>query len=485
MSTCKTLVELFAAELGPAAVVDDPDEAARFEEGWRYGRGRAAAILRPATTDEVSRALAMCAARGLAVVPQGANTGLVGASTPDESGAMVVLSLERLSRTIEVDPIGRTALVDGGVLLSQLNEALEPHGLFFAVDLGADPRIGGMVATNTGGTRLLRYGDVRRNLLGLEVVLADGTVLDRLRHLRKDNTGLDCKQLFCGTFGAFGVVTRAVLSLEPLPKQRAVALLAMRDAAAVLALLGALEGSVHTFLSAFEVISADALTPVFEHMPRLRDPYAGARPAPYTVLVELDATVERSLLDLDELLRGTLSELLEGELADVLLGAFLGDVEGFWAIRHGVAEASREVGRLVGLDICVPRGDLPAFRERIATWLGAEHPFVTLRDFGHWGDGGVHFNVTWDPSDAPEDAEERGAAIQAHVYEVVVREFGGSYSAEHGVGPHNQAFYDRYTSDVVKRLAKAVGEVTNPAGLLGRTRLSALHPRPGRAGRLR
>ena len=467
-----TLIDLFTAELGSGAVVADPDEAARFEEGWRYGRGRAAAILRPANTDEVSRALALCHARGLRVVPQGANTGLVGASTPDEAGAMVVLSLERMGRTIDVDVVGRTAQVDGGVLLSQLNERLEEHGLFFGVDLGADPRVGGMVATNTGGTRLIRYGDVRRNLLGLEAVLADGTVVDALKGLRKDNTGLDVKQLFCGSFGAFGVVTRAVLNLEPLPKQRAVALLALRDAAGVLALLRALEGSVHTFLSAFEVISAEALTPVFEHMPRLRDPYAGGSAAPYTVLVELDATVEPGLLDLDALLVSTLGELLEGELEGVVLDAFLGDSEGFWAIRHGVAEANRAVGRLMGLDISVPRGALPAFRERIAAWLSAEHPFVTLRDFGHWGDGGVHFNVTWDRGDCPPDAEERGAAIQAHVYEVVVREFGGSYSAEHGVGPHNQAFYDRFTPDVVKRLAAAVGAVTNPAGLVGRTRLS-------------
>ena len=466
------LIELFTAELGPKAVVDDADEAERFEQGWRYGEGRAAVVLRPANTDEVCRALRLCHREGLAVVPQGGNTGLVGASTPDEAGGMVVLSLERMSHTIEVDVVGRTALVDGGVLLSQLNETLEPHGLFFGVDLGADPRICGMVATNTGGTRLLRYGDVRRNLLGVEAVLADGAAVDLLRHLRKDNTGLDARQLFCGTFGAFGVVTRAVLNLEPLPRQRAVALLAIRDAAGVLALLRALEGSVHTFLSAFEVISAEALTPVFEHMPRLRDPYAGDDPAPYTVLVELDATVERSLLDLDGLLTDTLGELLEGELAGVVLNAFLGDLEGFWAIRHGVAEANRAVGRLMGLDISVPRGDLPAFRERIAAWLADEHPFVTLRDFGHWGDGGVHFNVTWDRDDAPPDAEERGAAIQAHVYEVVVRDFGGSYSAEHGVGPHNQAFYDRFTADVVKQLAGAIGGVTNPAKLLGRTRLS-------------
>ncbi len=465
------LVELFVDALGAAAVVSDPDEAGRFEEGWRYGRGVAGAILRPASTDEVSRALALCHQHGLRVVPQGANTGLVGASTPDEDGGMVVLSLERMGKGIEVDLDARTALVDGGVLLSQLNAALEEHDLFFGVDLGADPRIGGMVATNTGGTRLIRYGDVRRNLLGVEAVLADGTVIDALRHLRKDNTGLDVKQLFCGSFGAFGVVTRAVLNLEPRPKQRAVALLAMPDAAGVLALLRALEARVHTFLSAFEVISAAALKPVFAHLPQLRNPYAGTEPAPYTVLVELDATVERSRLDLDELLTEVLGELMEGELADSLLDAFLGDVEGFWAIRHVVAEACQADGRLMGLDISVPRGALPAFREQIATWLAAEHPFAELRDFGHWGDGGVHFNAWWDPATAPADAEERGRAIQAHVYEVVVQQYGGSYSAEHGVGPHNQAFYNRFTPEVVKQITAAVANVTNPARRVGRTRL--------------
>ena len=180
--------------------------------------------MRPSSTEEVSRLLRHASAAGLRVVAQGGNTGLVGASTPDGSGEMLVLSLERLSRTVEVDPVDRTVTADGGVLLSTLDAALAEHGLLFPIDLGADPSIGGMVATNTGGTRLLRYGDVRQNLLGLEAVLADGTVLDLMRPLRKNNTGFDARQLFVGTSGVFGVVTKVVMRVVPRPVQRVTAL---------------------------------------------------------------------------------------------------------------------------------------------------------------------------------------------------------------------------------------------------------------------
>ena len=203
--------------LGEDAVLTEPHELVRYEQGWRYGRGSALAAVRPSRTEDVARVLALALSRGIRVVPQGANTGLVGASTPDESGEMLVLSLERLSRLLDIDAVDRTVTAGGGVLLSQLDAALGEKGLMFPIDLGADPTVGGMVATNAGGTRLLRYGDVRQNLLGLEVVLADGTVLDLMTALRKNNTGLDAKQIFVGTSGVFGVVTRAVLRAWPRP----------------------------------------------------------------------------------------------------------------------------------------------------------------------------------------------------------------------------------------------------------------------------
>lgn len=223
--------------LGRDAVVTEPHELARYEKGWRYGLGTALVVVRPRSTGEVAHVLAFASERGLRLVAQGANTGLVGASTPDGSGGMLVLSLDRLTQPLEIDAVDRTVAAGGGVLLSQLDAALEPHGLMFPIDLGADPTVGGMVVTNTGGTRLLRYGDVRQNLLGLEVALADGTVLDLMTALRKNNTGLDAKQLFVGTSGVLGVVTRALLRVVPRPAQRATALVGAADGVTVLALL--------------------------------------------------------------------------------------------------------------------------------------------------------------------------------------------------------------------------------------------------------
>jgi len=234
-------VAALRALLGEDAVVTEAHELARYEQGWRYGQGKALAAARPSRTEDVSRLLAFASDRGIRVVPQGANTGLVGASTPDMSGDMLVLSLECMSRTLEIDAVDRTVVASGGVLLSQLEAALAEKGLMFAIDLGADPTVGGMIATNAAGTRVLRYGDMRQNVLGLEVVLADGTVLDLMAPLRKNNTGLDAKQLFVGTSGVFGVVTKAVLRAVPRPAQRSVAFVGAADGATVLRLLTHLE----------------------------------------------------------------------------------------------------------------------------------------------------------------------------------------------------------------------------------------------------
>ncbi len=249
------------AMLGADAVLTEVEDLVRYESGGRYGKGKALLVARPGTTADISRLMAYCQAQALRVMPQGANTGLGGASNPDASGEMLVLSLERLNKRLEIDPINRTAVVDGGVLLSSLNEALVAHGLMYPIDLGADPTIGGMIATNTGGTRLLKYGDVRHNLQGVEVVLADGTVLDAMNFLRKNNTGLDLQQLFVGTSGLFGVITGAVLQVVPIPKQHATALVGCASGETVLALLQALERELADVFTAFEVISAEALAP--------------------------------------------------------------------------------------------------------------------------------------------------------------------------------------------------------------------------------
>ncbi|MGC6487677.1 MAG: FAD-binding oxidoreductase [Planctomycetota bacterium] len=453
--------------LGPSGLLVDAHDRARYETGWRYGAGRARCVARPASTAEVSETLRICGAHGARVVPQGANTGLVAASTPDGSGEMVVMSLERLDASVEIDPHDRVAVVDGGVLLSTLNARLAEQGLWFPVDLGADPQIGGMVATNTGGTRLLKYGDVRRNLLGLEVVLGDGRVLSMLDRLRKNNTGLDAKQLFVGTTGVFGVVTKAALSVAPAPAQTAAALVGCRSGDAALRLLCAVEQGLGDVLSAFEVMGRGALAAVLRHQPGLRAPFA---PLPrFAALVELSTTLDTRALSLESVLHDRLSAhaaTVGEEVSDVLVD----DAAAFWGLRHRISESLRRDGEMVAFDVSVARAQLPAFTARVEALLAARFPHVRLCDYGHWGDGGSHLNLLWDPAEVADPAG-RKRALQEEVYDLAVRSFGGSFSAEHGVGPHNQRYYDRYTDEPVKQLCGAIGAFCDPGDRLGTARL--------------
>ena len=457
--------------LGEGALLTEASDLEKYETGWRYGTGKARLVVRPATTAEVAHVLGLCHERGLRLIPQGANTGLVGASVPDGSGDMVVLSLERMNRRLEVNPLDRTATVQGGVLLSELNAALAEHGLIFPVDLGADPQIGAMIATNTGGTRLLRYGDVRHNLLGLEVVLADGTVLEAMKALRKDNTGLDLKQLFTGTTGVLGIVTGAILNVVPLPRQHAVALVGCANGEAALALLQALETRGLEMLSAFEVISAEALQAVFTHQPRLRNPYGKGELPAYTALVELASTLEAAHLDLPHLLEDILAQHLESAAGEGITDVFMSKPSEAWEIRHHVSESLRGEGRVLGLDLSVPRAQMAAFTAAVSGWLKATYPFMRLCDFGHWGDGGTHLNLVWSPAACPIPAETLIPAVQRHVYDLVVREYNGSFSAEHGIGPHNQVFYDDYTPEATRGICAMLKQHLDPKNLLGTTRL--------------
>jgi len=467
----EVLIRALRNLLGADAVLTEPGDLVKYEEGWRYGKGRALFAVRPGTTAQAVEVLKACHAAGIRVIPQGANTGLVGASTPDGSGRMAVLSLERLNRRLEIDSVNRTARVDGGVLLSALNEALLPHGLMFPIDLGADPSIGGMIATNTGGTRLLRYGDVRHNLLGLEVVLADGTVIDAMNQLRKNNTGLDAKQLFVGTSGAFGCITGAVLQVVPVPGHQATALVGCPCGAAALLLLGALERDLADVFTAFEVISAEALAPVFVHHPGVRNPYGAAQPPAYTALVELASTLPPVALDLADLLEERLGAFLETEGGKGITDVFMGRAEDLWAIRHHVSESLRQEGKVLAFDISVPRSRMAAFTQAARTLLVGEYPFVRCCDFGHWGDGGTHLNLVWDEATAPRPAADLVPELQTRIYDLAVKGYEGTYSAEHGVGPHNQRFYEAYTPSAIRALSGSLKRHLDADALLGTTRL--------------
>lgn len=447
--------------VGSANVFRRKDDIARYDYDGRQGGGRAAAVVRPASTAQVSAIMRLAAARQLPLVLQGGRTGLVGAGLAD---GHIVISLERLSRTPTIDVANRTATVDAGVHLSQLNAAAAEHGLCFPIDLGADPMIGGMVATNTGGARLLRYGDVRRNLLAAEVVLADGngTVLEAGRALWKDNSGLDLKQLWVGSAGSMGVITRATLALQPLPARRLTAFLTLEKSEAALDLLLALEAQLGSLLTAFEGISREALTATFAHVPNLRKPFADVAPA-YAVLVEISAGRGFSETMLEELLSASLEPFLDGAAPPVRDVAIDGG-DSLWAIRHSVPEGLRAAGRVVGCDVALPRGKVMQFRADLKARLADTAPQLLVHDFGHIGNGGLHFNLVW-PSESGAYDPEIGERARNLVFEAATKEYQGSFSAEHGLGPVNRPHYSRLISQAERDLAGRLQRLVAPVQL--------------------
>lgn len=443
--------------VGDDALLTAPEDLRAYDQAARYEGGRAAVVVRPRTPAGVSAIVAWCVSHQVALAVQGANTGLVGASTADDSGRQVLLSLERLQAPLEIDPINRSVRAGAGVRLSAVNAALQPHGLLLPIDLAADPTVGGMAATNTGGARFIRYGDMRRQVLGLEMVLADaaGTVVRLRRGLRKDNTGLDLRQVAIGAGGALGVITAVEFEAHPRPAQTAAALVLLEDLDTALPLLLHMEREGGETLSAFEGMSRAALAAALSHGPGLRNPFAAGLP-PYAVLVELSTTRsprpgEKPLSEqLEEILADWLETDEGGGVIDILTGA----PEPLWAIRHAISEGLRAKGRVIGFDLAFRRSDLAAFRRAASARLARDFPEFELCDFGHIGDGGVHFNLVCDP-EAPPTAD-RLSALRAAVYAIACLQFGGSFSGEHGLGRANLAQYQALTPPPVRDLAARV-----------------------------
>lgn len=461
-------IEALAHILGDKGLVTEASDMVGYETGARYDQGNAAFVARPASTAEVSEVVAYCVKNGIALVPQSGNTGLVSGSTPDGSGHQGILSLDRLTAPYELDRVNRTVKAGAGLRLSDLNAKLEKSGLFFPIDLGADPRLGGMIATNTGGSRFLRYGDVRRNTLGLTVVLADdaGTVLDLSSGLRKNNTGIDWKQVFIGTSGAFGIVTECVLNLEPAPRQTATALLVPASPDQVPDLLVAMEDALGSYLSAFEGMSGNAVRAALDHVPSLRNPFQNGAVPDFVILAEISrsSTPREGEQPLDAVLEEVLGAIWERDDAP-LADAFVGPPHEIWALRHALSEGVKHMGRLIAFDLSFRRGDIMRFLEQMKLDLPQAFPHVTICDFGHIGDGGVHFNLVVAKDDARLADAAFEHALREWVFKVAVEDFGGSFSAEHALGRKNQIFYDKYTSHELRRLAADLKKMTSPAQL--------------------
>ena len=427
--------------------------------GWK-----ARAILAPRDTEEAASLLRLAWKHRAQMIPQAANSSLLGAALPDQSGAQFILSSLRLTG-IQIQVEDRTARVGAGVRLSTLNRMAADHGLVFPIDVGADPMIGGMIGANTGGSKLIKYGGVRENVVGLRAVLADAdaTVLDLMSGARKDNTGLDLKQLFIGTSGSLGFVTEAIVALQRLPKAEAGALIGFRSAAAAVRLLGRCEARFGDLVSAFEGVSRPALLLGAELADRRRL-VETLNAADYYSILELSSPVAD--LDLGTILADFLSAEQEGG-ADVYDAACF-RTDDLWRIRDAIPPAVARAGSLLSFDIGLARTQIPAFRERAIAELTARHPSSTVCDFGHLADGGIHLTVL-----SPDDADERSplgrrVAISRLVYELTVNDFGGSISAEHGVGPVNLPYYRWLVPETERRLSGSIQALCNPAKIIGR-----------------
>jgi FAD/FMN-containing dehydrogenase len=448
--------------VGAAGWVDDPGAVAAHlaEERGRF-HGACAAVVRPSSTKEVAAVVRICAEAGLPVVPQGGNTGLVGGGVPYGG---VVVSLARMNKIRAVDPLNRTITAEAGVILSELQDAASEAGALFPLSLGAEGscRIGGNLATNAGGITVVRYGNARDMVLGLEVVLADGRIWEGLKGLRKNNTGYDLKQLFVGSEGTLGIITAAVLKLFPKPEAEETALAALPSVEAALELFQRCNAAAGDVLTAFEFFSRRCLDFCLAHVAGIGDPFADAHPA--YALIKL--TSPRRTHALREALEGVLADALEAEVvSDAVLAMSAAQAAQLWRIRESIPEAQKGEGGSIKNDVSVPLSQVPAFIARATAAVEAAMPGIRPVAFGHFGDGNIHFNLS------QPVGHDRAAFLAEwdrfdRMVADVAAELGGSFSAEHGIGQLKRADMLRYKSDVELDLMRRIKRALDPHDIM-------------------
>jgi FAD/FMN-containing dehydrogenase len=453
------LFDRLAGMVGTTQVLTDPVAIAPFVTDWRGRyRGAAQCVVRPGNAAEVAAVVSACAEAGVPVVPQGGNTSLCGAATPDEAGRAVVVSLSRLNRIIAVDRQNSTITVEAGCTLAAVQEAARSVDRLFPLALASEGscQIGGNLSTNAGGVQVLRYGNMRELTLGLEVVLANGEIWDGLRGLRKDNTGYDLKHLFIGAEGTLGIITGAVLKLFPLPKTQAACWLNLASPAAAVDLLNSAKAAFDARLTAFELISDVALGLVLKHIPDSVRP--GAK-SPWYVLAEFSdadpAAVEAWLAD----------RLVAGEVGDGVMAQSGAQAKKLWSLRENISEAQKIEGISIKHDVSVPVSRIAEFLAMADTALEHAFPGVRVVVFGHVGDGNLHYNLS--KPDAHANAEF--IAAQPEVNRLVhdtVHALNGSISAEHGIGQLKREEILRYKNPVEMALMRSLKQALDPCGLM-------------------
>lgn len=455
-----TAFERIKSALGPKGWSEDAGELAALTADWRGRyRGNTPLLVKPATTKEVSSVVSICHEAGIAITPQGGNTGLVGGGTPQGE---ILLSLRRMNRVRGIDAANDSLTVEAGCVLETIHETAADAGRLFPLSLGSQgsATIGGLISTNAGGVHVLRYGMMRELVLGLEAVLPDGRVWNGLRGLRKDNTGYDLKQLLIGGEGTLGVITAATLKLFPRPGDISVAFTAIEDPQKAVDLLGHMKAATGGALSALELVPRNALELVIEHIPGARDPFA--EPHPWYALLEVGAAR-----------RGEGREMMEASLADAFEAGLIRDAviaeneqqsRDFWNLREPIAEAEKAHGRAAKHDVSIPVSQMPAFMAEATAEAEAMMPDAMIIAFGHVGDGNVHFNVSRRAPGAGQDFADSTAPVTAMIYDKVAK-YAGSISAEHGIGVLKRSeLAEKRPLDV--ELMRAIKTAIDPKGIM-------------------
>ncbi|NOJ50833.1 FAD-binding oxidoreductase [Bradyrhizobium archetypum] len=451
--------------VGHSGYLDDPAEIAPYCMSWRDNWvGSTPLVLRPASVDEVSRLVKVCASAGVPIVPQGGNTGLTGAGQPHGNGSEVIISTSRLRAIRDIDTLNDTITVESGVVLAEIQRRASEYDRLFPLSLGAEGtcQIGGNISTNAGGVQVFRYGSTRNLILGLEVVLPDGRVWDGLRALRKDNTGYDLKQLFIGGEGTLGVITAAVLRLFPKPIETQTALVAVRSPHAAVELLAHLRGQMAEHLSTFELMRRICIDAVIELIPGHGDPLATK--FPWYVLME--TTGQGPIGSLREPLEEALASALENGIADDVVIAESGEQRRrLWAIREDQGEVQHRIGTGIKHDVSIPVSRIAEFIERADAALAAAYPGIRHYAFGHVGDGNIHYNPIA-PADWAGDAFARERGPINRIVHDIITDLRGSISAEHGIGQLRIEQAEIYKPAVELEMMRAIKRALDPNNLM-------------------
>jgi D-lactate dehydrogenase (cytochrome) len=458
------IFQRIAALLGPNGLIADSTGMAPYlEEERGLYHGSARLVARPATTADLAALVTLCAEAGIGVVPQGGNTGLCGGASPN-SPEQILVSTQRMNKIRSVDPVNFTMTVEAGVVLQTVQAEAEKVDCLFPLSLGAEGscQIGGNISTNAGGTGVLRYGNMRDLVLGLEVVLPDGRVWEGLKALRKDNTGYDLKQLFIGGEGTLGIVTAAVLKMFPRPKDQQTAFCALASLDSSLALLRRARAATGDQVTGFELVPRIGLEMGVSLVPGVVDPLAESHD--WYALIELSSS--QASAGLKDAMEGFLAEAIEaGEVVDAVLANSLDQRKALWKIREGIPEAQKKAGGSIKHDVSVPVAQVPAFIERASLAVSKAMAGVRVVPFGHLGDGNVHFNLS-----QPVDADKQEflghwAEMNRIVHDIVV-EMRGSISAEHGIGRLKKDELRHYKAPVEIELMQRIKAALDPKGIM-------------------